>query len=70
MGHPKKNHIADSEPTEGSKIAAPRKLVASLIRKSNETKTRMQSEAGELREEIKGAVDARKVGRGISQLYV
>jgi hypothetical protein len=36
---------------------APKKLVLSLIQMSNETRTRMQSEAGSLGEEIKAAVE-------------
>jgi hypothetical protein len=51
MGKPRKTDDSQHE------IAASSKLVLSLINASNETKTRVQSEAGALGERIKDAVE-------------
>lgn len=48
--------------------AAPSKLVLSLIRASNETKTRMQSEAGALGERVKDAVENHSLHAGALKL--
>lgn len=50
------------------KIAASSKVVLSLIKKSNETKTRMQSISGELGEEIKSAVENKHLHAGALKL--
>ena len=48
--------------------AAPKKLVLSLIKKSNETKLRMQSIAGELGQEVKDAVETKNLHAGALKL--
>lgn len=64
----KKAKEDDGFPSDRPEIAASSKLVLSLIRKSNETKTRMQSISGELGEEIKSAVENKHLHAGALKL--
>ena len=74
MGRPRgsKNRVeatADKGfPGSAPEIAASSRLVLSLIRASNETKTRMQSEAGALGERIKHAVENSHLHAGALKL--
>lgn len=53
---------------DGLTRAAGKNIVLSLIRASNETRARMQSEAGELGQEIKAAVEDNHVHAGALKL--